>query len=193
MRVLSGSLKGRQLKFPKNIRPTQNKVRKATFDCLGDFVKDSHFLELFAGSGAVGIEAFSYGAKEVSFVEDNLQCLKLIEENLKSLAIPKKGEAKVFGSRIFYQIYRKDSLECIAFLGKHNISFDIIFLDPPYGQGLSKKSLISLFHYDILKIQGILVIEHHKKEELPATQGVLSIFKQKIYGQTMLSFYKRGE
>ena len=93
MRVISGKLKGRQIKFPKNIRPTQNKVRKAVFDCLGDSVKDSVFLELFAGSGAVGIEAFSYGAKKVVFVDSDINCLKLIEINLISLGIKPRADA----------------------------------------------------------------------------------------------------
>ena len=65
--------------FPPTIRPTQNKIRKAIFDCLGDFVKESSVLELFAGSGAVGIEALSCGAKEVTFVDNKTKCLKLIE------------------------------------------------------------------------------------------------------------------
>ena len=77
MQIISGSFKGRRLRFPKGIRPTQNKVRKAIFDCLGDCVKGSAFLELFAGSGAVGIEALSYGAEWVSFVESDSACLAL--------------------------------------------------------------------------------------------------------------------
>lgn len=176
MRIISGNLKGRQLKFPKNIRPTANKVRKAIFDSLGDFTKGAVILELFAGSGAVGIEAFSYGASRVVFVDNDISCLRLIESNLKSLNI------------VNYQIHKKDSLECIDYLAGEKLKFDIIFLDPPYGKGLARKSLLRISDYDILV--GILVIEHHKKEELPEDKGSLILFKQKRYGDTVVSFYR---
>ena len=187
MRVISGKLKGRQIKFPKNIRPTQNKVRKAVFDCLGDSVKDSVFLELFAGSGAVGIEAFSYGAKKVVFVDSDINCLKLIETNLISLGIkPRAG-----GDGLNYRIYRKDSLEAPCFLERQGLKFDLIFLDPPYLTGLAKKSLLAIISCDILTPLGIVVIEHCKKEELLQTEGSLILFKQKHYGDKILSFYER--
>lgn len=178
MRIISGSLKGRQLKFPKNIRPTTNKVRKAIFDSLADFTKGASVLELFAGSGAVGMEAFSYGAKSVVFVDKDISCLRLIESNLKSLDI------------VNYEIHKKDSLECVGYLDR---KFDIIFLDPPYRQELAKKSLLTISAYDILAPQGILIIEHHKKEELPEYEGSLILFKQKRYGDTFLSFYKKKQ
>ena len=193
MRIISGKLKGRQIKFPKNIRPTQNKVRKAIFDCLGASVKDSVFLELFAGSGAVGLEAFSYGAKRVVFVDSDLNCLKLIETNLISLGIKPCQDKDGTGR----QIYRKDSLEAPCFLERQGLKFDLIFLDPPYLTGLAKKSLLAIASYDILNPLGIVVIEHGKKEELPqevAGNGrdrSLLLFKRKHYGDKVLSFYKR--
>lgn len=187
MRVISGRLKGRKIKFPENIRPTQNKVRKAIFDCLGDSVKDSAFLELFAGSGAVGIEAFSHGAKSVAFIDSDLNCLKLIESNLTSLGIGHRQGVEGANCRI----YRKDSLEAPYFLQRQGLKFDIIFLDPPYQAGLAKKSLLALISYDILQPLGIVVIEHSKKEELPQAEGSLILFKQKRYGDKTLSFYKR--
>lgn len=187
MRIISGKLKGRQIKFPKNIRPTQNKVRKAVFDCLGDSVEGSAFLELFAGSGAVGIEAFSCGAKRVVFVDSDINCLKLIETNLISLGI-KPCQDKDGLSR---EIYRKDSLEALCFLEKQRLKFDLIFLDPPYLTGLAKKSLLAIASYDILNPLGIVVIEHGKKEELPQTEGSLILFKRKHYGDKILSFYER--
>lgn len=181
MRIISGSLKGRQLKFPKNIRPTTNKVRKAIFDSLGDFTKGASILELFAGSGAVGIEAFSYGASRVVFVDKEVGCLRLLESNLKSIDIAD------------YKIYKQDSLECVDYLAKKGLSFDIIFLDPPYRKGLAKKSLLRISACDILPPYGILIIEHHKKEELPEDEGSLILFKQRRYGDAVLSFYKKRE
>lgn len=179
MRIISGSLKGRQIKFPKNIRPTRNKVRKAIFDCLGNFVKDSSFLELFAGSGAVGIEAFSYGAKEVTFVDNDIHCLTVIEFNLKSLGINS------------YRIYKRDSIEVLDFLDRRDFSFDIIFLDPPYGKELAIKFLLKIAVCDILAPLGVLVLEHHRKEELPGERGSLILFKQRRYGDTVVSFYRK--
>lgn len=187
MRVISGKLKGRRIKFPKNIRPTQNKVRKAVFDCLGDSVRGSVFLELFAGSGAIGIEAFSYGAKKVIFVDSDINCLKLIEANLSSLGIKPCRDKDGPGR----QIYRKDSLEALCFFERQKLTFDLIFLDPPYLAGLAKKSLLAIASYDILNPLGMVVIEHSKKEELPQTEGSLILFKRKHYGDKLLSFYER--
>lgn len=160
-------------------------MRKAIFDCLGDFVKGSIFLELFAGSGAVGIEAFSYGAKEVSFVEQDSLCLRLIESNLKLLGLES------------YRLYRKDSMDSFDFLSKKRLRFDIIFLDPPYLKDLAKNSLLSLSVCDIVAAQGVVVLEHHKREELPreavgnGCDRSLLLFKQKRYGDKVLSFFRR--
>ena len=166
--------------FPPTIRPTQNKIRKAIFDCLGDFVKESSVLELFAGSGAVGIEALSYGAKEVTFVDNKTKCLKLIESNLTSLNITAS------------LLYKKDSFKAIDFLAARGLKFDLIFLDPPYGLDLAKKSLLKISVCDILAPSGIVVLEHHQKEELPERNGSLILFKQKRYSDKVLSFYKKG-
>ena len=180
--------------FPSTIRPTQNKIRKAIFDCLGDFVKESSVLELFAGSGAVGIEALSCGAKEVTFVDNKMKCLRQIESNLTSLSITAS------------LLYKKDSFKAIDFLAARGLKFDLIFLDPPYGFGyrkpnhssptygldLAKKSLLKISVCDILAPSGIVVLEHHQKEELPERNGSLILFKQKRYSDKVLSFYRRG-
>jgi len=106
--------------MPKGIRPTQQKVRKAIFDILSERVKGAAFLELFAGSGAVGIEAFSCGVREVCFVEKNRECLKLIRQNLESLGIDS------------FSLLPKDAFSAIKLLARESRRFDIVFLDPPY-------------------------------------------------------------
>lgn len=179
MRIISGALRGKRLNFPKNVRPTQNKVRKAFFDILGDFVKDCDVLELFAGSGSVGIEAFSYGAKDVTFVDNDVRCLKIIEDNLKNLGL------------VSYRLYKMDSIEAVDFLANRGQSFDLIFLDPPYGQGLAKNSLLRLGACDILNPSGFVVLEHSKREELPGIEGGLTLYKRKKYGEAFLSIYDR--
>jgi len=202
MRITTGEYKGRNLKTPKGIRPTQDKVRKALFDILGD-VEGLTFLELFAGSGAVSIEALSRRANKVVLVENNRNCLPVIQKNIEAL---KSSSATV---------YAQDAHRAIENFHKSRKSFDIIFLDPPYYKGkaprsgaqiaensgsmvsvvepLVKKTLQTLDAYDILTPNGLIVVEHFKKESLPDDLGVLSLFRQSKYGDTRLSFYKKKE
>jgi 16S rRNA (guanine(966)-N(2))-methyltransferase RsmD len=179
MRIISGKYKGRIIKIPKGIRPTQDKVRKAIFDILGDITGLS-FLELFAGSGAVGLEALSQGAKEAVFVESGPAAVKIIKENLLSLPCP--------DGRVIAQ----DALRAVKELGQRKEKFDIIFLDPPYYQGLTKKALQSLGGCDILTAYGLVAAQHFKKDNLPEGAGDLALFKQARYGDTVLSFYRRA-
>lgn len=178
MRILAGKYKGKALKAPKDIRPTQNVVRKAIFDILGDIAGLS-FLELFAGCGAVGFEAASRGVEELTLIENNRECCTAIKENIACLHL----EACEF--------YPKDALGAIEILHKHKRRFDIIFLDPPYHQELSKKALQSLSAYDILAANGLIVIQHFKKDNLPKELGDLVLIKQSVYGDTVLSIYRK--
>jgi 16S rRNA (guanine966-N2)-methyltransferase len=179
MRITSGRYKGKEIKAAKNIRPTQDNVRKAVFDILGD-LEGTSFLELFAGSGAVAFEAMSRGAQQAVLVEDNSDCLLAIRKNIASL---KEVACSVYPAQVdraikeFHQQARR---------------FDVIFSDPPYYRGLAKKTLQSLAAYDILTRTGFLIIQHFKKDNLPACAGDLTLFKQKSYGDTILSFYKKA-
>ncbi len=119
MRIIAGKYKGRLINMPKGIRPTQNKVRKALFDILGD-IQGLSFLELFSGSGAVGFEAVSRGVTDLTLVEYNRDCLKAIRKNIESLK-PKVCD-----------LYLKESGEAIGAFHKNRRTFDIIYLDPPY-------------------------------------------------------------
>lgn len=194
MRITTGIYKGRLINMPKGIRPTQDKARKAIFDILGD-IEGLTFLELFAGSGAVGIEALSRGAKEAVFVENKRECLRQIEANLALLGL---ALGVVIGL---------DAQEAIKKLSQKGRKFEIIFLDPPYyadaatpnpigwvGVPLSvaKKTLHTLTSYDILAPDGLVVVQHYKKDALPDTPGDLILFKQSRYGDTALSFYRKN-
>ncbi len=180
MRIISGKYRGRQLVAVASIRPTQNKVRKALFDILGD-IEGLSFLELFAGTGAVGFEAASRGAREVVLVESGRQSLAAIRKNLEAL---KLGSC---------QAYPKEAGEAIEALCRHKKKFDIIFLDPPYHEGLAKKILQMLGVYDILAPNGFIAIQHFKKDGLPAATGYLKLVKEARYGDTMLSLYNKEE
>lgn len=205
MRIISGKYKGRVLKMPKGIRPTRDKVREALFDILGD-IEGLSFLELFAGSGMVGLEALSRGAGDLTLVEYNRNCLLMIKKNIQSLGLENCS------------LYSKEAQVTIRTLYKDGRKFDIIFMDPPYypecsyskkhffgipkkyrssryirDKELAKKTLLNLSTYDILAPNGFIVVEHFKKENLPEALGVLTLFKQKKYGDTILSFYRKRD
>lgn len=181
MHIMGGKYKGRAIHMPKGIRPTQDKVRKALFDILGD-IKGLSFLELFAGSGIVAIEALSQGAKEVVFVERDKRCLKTIKENI--LLVGSLGlDVELLGRNVFIAIKQ---------LKQRKEKFDIIFLDPPYYRDLAKKTLQALSQYDILAPNGFVIIQHFKRDNLPDASGVLTLFKQARYGDTLLSFYRKS-
>ena len=165
--------------MPKGIRPTQNKVRKALFDILGD-IEGLSFLELFAGSGAVGLEAISRGIRDLALVEYNRDCLLAMRRNIESLKVKA------------CDIYPQEASAAIIALQKEGRKFDIIFLDPPYHKGMAKKTLQTLSAYDILAPNGLVVVQHFKKEGLPETLGVFILFKQNIYGDSMLTFYRKA-
>ena len=178
MRVSTGNLKGRRIKFPKGIRPTQQKIRKAIFDILGDEVRGSRFLELFAGSGAVGIEALSNGAHEVVFVESSRKSTSILKSNIEYVDMNN------------YDIMPIDVLKAIGRLRALGKTFDIVFLDPPYFKELAQKTLQKISMCDILNPLGIIVAEHHKRESLDKQFSDITLFKQRRYGDTCLSFYK---
>jgi 16S rRNA (guanine(966)-N(2))-methyltransferase RsmD len=178
MKIISGKLKGKKILYAKGMRPTQNKVRKALFDILGD-IEGLSFLELFAGSGAVGFEAVSRGVKDLTLVEYSRDCLFAIKKNIEAF--------KLFACNL----YPQEAEVAIKRLHKDERKFDIIFLDPPYYIGLSKKTLQILEAYDILAPNGFIVVQHFKKDNLPDTLGDLRLFKQAKYGDTVLSFYRK--
>lgn len=181
--------------MPKGIRPTQNKVRKAVFDILGD-IEGVSFLELFAGSGAVGFEAFSRGAGSLTLVEQDRDCIQVIRKNIEALGL---GNCSLIPL---------ETESAIRLLHKDKRSFETIFLDPPYysdlvprlrsgsretqnDASLSKKTLQMLGAYDILAPIGLVVVQHSKKDELPREAGKLILVKQAKYGDTVISIYKK--
>ncbi len=184
MKVLSGELKGRNFYMPANIRPTQNMVRKAIFDLLGHDLSGLRVLDLFSGSGAVGLEAFSSGAKEVVMVEKDPKCLETIRANLERFGLDKPrtdGRAcEVFGADVFVTI---------KMMARQKRSFDLIFLDPPYDGGLAKKTLKTLSAYDILHPNFRIVVEFGKREGLALCEHDFEEITQRKYGRSCLAIY----
>jgi len=175
--------------MPKGIRPTQNRVRKAIFDILGD-VRGLSFLELFAGSGAVGFEALSRGASGVAFVEENRHAQLAINSNIRAL---KLENCLLMSRRVE---------ETIPFLHKSGKKFDLIFMDAPYSkveasskdadESLTKKTLQILGSYDILAPNGFLIVQHFKSDKLDKESAGMHLVKESKYGDTLLSFYRRA-
>lgn len=164
--------------MPPGIRPTQNRVRKAVFDILGD-MEGLRVLELFAGSAAVGLEALSLGAAELILVESDRRCLAAIRKTLEPLKLDN------------CRIYPCQAEEALRLLDKERRRFDLVFLDPPYYGDMGKKILQMLARYDILAPNAFIAVQHFKNDGLPACLGALNLFKQSRYGDTVLSFYKK--
>ena len=185
MKILAGVWKGISLKHPDPplSRPTQERVKKSLFDILAGRLQESRVLDLFSGSGTLGLEALSRGAQSVTFVEWNPLCMKLLKGNLKKLG----GISRV-------TCLEENALKVLGKLSNQKKSFDIVFMDPPYLKGVTTKSLRVIGKYDILTPDAILVIRHSKKESLPHSAGPLALFRQERYGDTSISFYqvKRG-
>ena len=162
------------------IRPTQDKVRGAIFNVLGD-VAGKSVLELFAGSGAFGIEAVSRGAGHVTFVDNNSRCIETIKSNVESLGIVKSA----------YDIIRANALSVLARLEKAEEKYDIVFLDPPYYEGIARKCLINIDRYDILSQIGLVLVEHFKKDSLTLDLDELVLEKERIYGDTLVTVFRK--
>ncbi|MFH1281681.1 MAG: 16S rRNA (guanine(966)-N(2))-methyltransferase RsmD [Candidatus Omnitrophota bacterium] len=196
MRITTGKYRNRKLHMPKGIRPTQDKVRKAVFDILGD-ISGLTFLELFAGSGAVGFEALSRGVAELTLVECNANSVLAIKRNIALL--------KVSACKLYYL----EAEKAVKLLGLDKKSFDIIFIDPPYYkvlasrhcsestasivEPLAKKILQTLEAYDILAPNGLIVVQHSKLEQLPRDGLKFSLIKEARYGDTWLSIFNHRD
>ncbi|HWI60318.1 MAG TPA: 16S rRNA (guanine(966)-N(2))-methyltransferase RsmD [Symbiobacteriaceae bacterium] len=187
MRVITGSAKGRPLATVKgrDIRPTSDKVKGSLFNVFGPRVVDCEFLDLFAGSGAVGIEALSRGASQCVFVELMTSHLKVVEENLAKTGLAANAE-----------LLRRDARSAVADLGRRGRTFDLIFVDPPYAKGLVNEALEAIAEFGLLAPGGWVAAEHHKKDEVPthvagpANAGGLTRFRELVFGETIISLYE---
>ena len=188
MRIIGGKFKNRNFFLPKGTRATQNLVRKAVFDILGQDLTGQSFLELFAGSGAVGLEAISRGASRVTFVENDPGCAEVIDLNIQRLNIRPTDSYDES-----YYVLNTDAYISIKQLAQFKKKFDIIFIDPPYGLDMAKKALKELSAYDIVHPDSIVVVQHDKYEILPESEGRFFIDKQRRYGSTLLTFYLIGQ
>jgi 16S rRNA (guanine966-N2)-methyltransferase len=184
MRIISGKYKGRRLAPVKgaDIRYTSDRIKESLFSILSRTVSDSRFLDIFAGSGNVGIEALSRGAESLTFVDINPICIRAISSNLEHCGIdPNPPQVR---------LVKMGALLAIDYLRRHKMSFDIIFLDPPYIADFIEKCLLRISECNILTEDGLVIAEHDIKENAPIDVGNLVMTRQEKYGTTILSFYK---
>lgn len=180
MRVIAGLAKGRRLASPKSsdIRPVLDQVKEAVFNILFD-CEGLRVLDLFAGTGAMGIEALSRGAAHALFVDNFRESIKLIQKNIELCGFDSRSE-----------IVAMTVGKAINILSKQLKSFDLIFVDPPYQCHFIAKTLAKLQQSGLCHDQTQIVIEHHPKEPIPKMEG-LSLTDQRKYGQTLISFLKK--
>jgi len=180
MRVISGSAKGHRLTAPKGsrIRPALDQVKEAIFNILYD-VEDLRVLDLFAGSGSIGIEALSRGAAEAVFVEQWAKAVEHIHRNLEHTKLAARA-----------RVLRQSVERAVPLLAKKGLSFDLIFVDPPYLKELVNPTLRTLDESSICPPGALIVVEHHPKEPIETPEG-LALTDSRKYGQTLISFLKR--
>ena len=182
MRVISGKAKGKKLKAPKGkIRPLSDQAKEALFNILQSRVAECCFLDLFAGTGAVGIEALSRGATLAIFVELDKKAVQVIRENLENCGFFDRAE-----------VYALDVVRALRILKRRQAKFDIIFLGAPYGSPNLEKALQELSDSSLLNERGIVAAEHRKQHKLDESFGQLQKFRDAKYGETVLSFYENS-
>lgn len=177
MRVITGKCRGRRLMEPANmdVRPTTDQVKEALFNIIQFDIEGRRVLDLFAGTGQLGIEALSRGARECVFVDSARESVRLVKENLKRCDLTA-------------QVLQCDSLGYLKGCGK----FDLIFLDPPYGTGLDGRAMLAVKEFDILTKGGIMVCESRPETVLPELPEDYGSTRTYRYGKIKLTVFTRG-
>lgn len=176
MRVISGKYKGKNLLGfgIDGTRPTMDRVKESLFGTIQNHVKDSIVLDLFAGSGSLGIEALSNGAKEVYFVDNNFEAVNIIKNNTNNMTEN-------------FEIIKSDYSDALDQFKNRDIKFDIIFLDPPYHLNLINDCLDRIIEYGLLSSDGIIVCEYETEK---VENEKLVLFKYKKYGKKSIKIFK---
>lgn len=191
MHIIAGSARGRRIfsvSTKMMVRPISARMRQSLFDILKPLVSGSYFLDLYAGTGAVGLEALSRGAQKAVFVERDARCLKVIERNLEHLGFKAGGTAlKGDATNALTWVLHRSGVE----------NFDVVFLGPPYRLEdntplfLARKTIDHVVQGNLLAPHGLLIAQHHQKEEPGEVPGY-EMFRREKYGDTRVSFYRRA-
>ena len=179
MRIISGEYKGREIKGYNMIgtRPTMDRVKESIMAMIQNKIKDSICLDLFAGSGSIGLELLSNGADTCYFVDNNKTVIDTIKNNINQIKIEEK-----------YYLILSDFHKALKKFKEQNIKFDIIFLDPPYQNNYIKECLKLILEYELLNKDGIVICEY----EFEKFECNLEIFKERKYGSKNIIIYKNS-
>lgn len=180
MRVFGGTLQGRRLQTCRvaSLRPTSEKIREAIFNILAPLLTEGPVLDLFAGTGSLGIEALSRGMERTVFVESNGTIISFLKKNISHCHLEEKSEVIGFPVN-----------KGLKILKARNEKFALIFLDPPYEEKLAGKTLLEISEAKLVTKDGLVIAEHSSKEILEESYGSLKMDDQRRYGQTLVSFF----
>ena len=184
MRVVSGTARGRSLKAVpgKGTRPTTDKVKEALFSMIGPYFEGGQVLDLFAGTGGLGIEALSRGMDHAIFIDMDPKAIDVIKQNLQATQLVKQAE-----------VYRNDAKRAIKALAKRGTSFSLVFLDPPYRMTDADELVMELEEKQLLHPDVTVVMEHDAEVSYADRIGKLSLWKRSSYGETIISVYHYNE
>ena len=180
MKVISGTLKGRKIEgyTIDGTRPTMDRVKESLFATIQNNVKNSVVLDLFAGSGQLGIEAISNGANICYFIDNNKEVIKVLNQNISNLNIKQN-------SKVLLSDWKKSLNE----FAEKNIKFDLIFVDPPYDYNVYEKILEKVSTLNLLNKDGLIILEHSNLK-FKDTYNNLTLFKERKYGNKSVNIYK---
>ena len=184
MRVISGKAGGLRLKSLREIttRPTADRIKESLFNIINPIVKGAKVLDLFAGTGALGIEALSRGAESAVFIDKTRESISIIKDNLKHTNLEQLAE-----------VYLTDYEAGLCKLSELNRKYDIVFLDPPYGKGHELKAIKKIIEFELLNKSAIIIVENEKKDKLPGELYETIKVDTRDYGRTAINFYKLKE
>jgi 16S rRNA (guanine966-N2)-methyltransferase len=190
MRITGGTAKGRSISGPKTgcklIRPTSDRVREALFNIIAAKVPGSRVLDLYAGTGSLGMESLSRGAATVVFVDQSRQALELMQNTLQRSFVDAKA------ALLQLDLAKPDSIAKLSRRLPAELYFELIFLDPPYEQGLAEHTLKAIAQSSLLAEDGLLIAEERKNVRLPEQCGSLRLADQRSYGETGLWLYRQS-
>jgi len=176
MRIIGGEAKGRRIKTCKGIRtrPTADRVKETIFNLIGKSISGVRVLDLFAGSGSLGLEALSRGASQALFLDSSRPATSVVEENLAALGFEERAE-----------VVRGDVFRLIPWLARRDRRFGIVFVDPPYDRGFAQKTVRLLNRFPILEEHGMVVVEHSKREAM--RPGTFLTHRKRAFGDTIVT------
>lgn len=184
MRVIAGKARGRRLAAVpgSKTRPTTDRVKEAIFSMIGPYFAGGLGLDLFAGTGGLGIEALSRGLDRVVFIDQDRNAVRVIHQNLDATNFSREAE-----------VYRADAMKSLYWLKKRELRFDVIFLDPPYAQKRLVRLLQKIEEYGLLHRDGVIVVEHPVDQSLPARVGGFELKRTRDYGNIHISLFRDAD